>query len=115
MTVFAAIYDYPTVKCFVICTKDRLPDRHSCLNLHPCVIKFSQSVSQSHQPCCSHVDITSAYCAHVDVTSAYCVQSGASPSYCAQFGATSAYCTACFGYIVVVVFITLTDALCTDS
>ena len=36
-----------TVKCFVICIKDRMPDRHSCLNLHPCVIKFSQSVSQS--------------------------------------------------------------------
>ena len=30
---------------FVICIKDRLPDRHSCLNLYPWVKKFSQSVS----------------------------------------------------------------------
>ena len=28
------------------CIKDRLPERHSCLNLYPCVIKFNQSVSQ---------------------------------------------------------------------
>ena len=27
--------------------KDMLPERHSCINLYPCVIKFSQSVSQS--------------------------------------------------------------------
>ena len=47
VTVFAAIHGYPTVKCFVICIKDRSPDRHSCLNLHPCVIQFSQSVSRS--------------------------------------------------------------------
>ena len=49
VTMFAAsasaIHGYPTIKCFVICIKDRLPNRHSCLNLHPCVIKFSQSVS----------------------------------------------------------------------
>ena len=31
---------------FVICIKDRLLDRHLCLNLYPCVIKV-QSVSQS--------------------------------------------------------------------
>ena len=31
---------------FVICIKDRLPDRLSCLNIYPCVIKV-QSVSQS--------------------------------------------------------------------
>ena len=31
----------------MICIKDRLPDRHSCLNLYLWVIKFSQSVSQS--------------------------------------------------------------------
>ena len=30
--------------CFAQCFRDRLPDRHRCLNLHPCVIKFSQSV-----------------------------------------------------------------------
>ena len=32
------------------CIKDRLPDRHSCLNLYPCVIKVqsvNQSISQS--------------------------------------------------------------------
>ena len=28
VTVFAAIRGYPTVKCFVIGFKDRLPDRH---------------------------------------------------------------------------------------
>ena len=27
--------------------KDRLNDRHSCLNLYPCVIKFNQSISLS--------------------------------------------------------------------
>ena len=48
---FAAIYGYPTVKCFVICIKDRLPDRHSCLNLHPCLMKFSQSVSLNLSVC----------------------------------------------------------------
>ena len=48
VTVFTAIHGYPTAKCFVMCIKDRLPDRrHSCLNLHTCVINFSQSVSQS--------------------------------------------------------------------
>ena len=31
---------------FLICIKDRLLDRHLCLNLYPCVIKV-QSVSQS--------------------------------------------------------------------
>ena len=45
VTVLAAIHSYPTVKCFVSCIKDRLPDGYSCLNLHPCLIKFSQSVS----------------------------------------------------------------------
>ena len=29
------------------CMKDRLPERHSCLNLYLCVIRFSQSVSHS--------------------------------------------------------------------
>ena len=29
------------------CINDRLPERHSCLNLYPCVIKFGQLVSQS--------------------------------------------------------------------
>ena len=36
-------------KCLTVCNvfEDRLPDRHSCLNLYPCLIKFSQSVNQS--------------------------------------------------------------------
>ena len=29
------------------CSKDRLNDRHSCLNLYPCVIKFNQSMNLS--------------------------------------------------------------------
>ena len=39
--------------------KDRLPDRHSCLNLYPCVIEV-QSINQSlpplaHRRCCFNV------------------------------------------------------------
>ena len=36
------------IMCLSVCDcfKDRLPDRHSCLNLYPCVIKV-QSISQS--------------------------------------------------------------------
>ena len=33
-----------------ICFKDRLPDRHSCLNLDPCIIKV-QSINQSLSLC----------------------------------------------------------------
>ena len=29
------------------CSKDRLNDRHLCLNFYPCVIKFNQSINQS--------------------------------------------------------------------
>ena len=32
--------------CLSVCFNDRLPDRHSCLNFYPCVIKV-QSVNQS--------------------------------------------------------------------
>ena len=32
-------------------SKDRLNDRHSCLNLYPCVIKFNQSINQSINLC----------------------------------------------------------------
>ena len=32
------------------CSKDRLNDRHSCLNLYPCVIKFNQSINLSPPP-----------------------------------------------------------------
>ena len=35
---------------FVICIKDRLLDRHLCLNFYPCVIKV-QSVSLSLSHC----------------------------------------------------------------
>ena len=33
--------------CALHCTPYRLSESHSCLNLYPCVIKFSQSISQS--------------------------------------------------------------------
>ena len=44
-----------TNKCLNVCNcfKDRLSDGQSCLNLYPCVMKFSQSVSQSLSLCVS--------------------------------------------------------------
>ena len=39
------VYTYMCLSVYN-CIKDRLPDRHSCLHLYPCIIKFSQSVSQ---------------------------------------------------------------------
>ena len=46
-------------KVFVICIKDRLLDRHLCLNLYPCVIKV-QSVSPPQQSRCRLLVIVTA-------------------------------------------------------
>ena len=32
---------------FCNCIEDRFSDKHSCLNLYPCAVKFSQSVNFS--------------------------------------------------------------------
>ena len=45
--IFISVLLCRLVVLFYICIKDRLPDRHSSLNLYLCVIKLSQPLSLS--------------------------------------------------------------------